>query len=417
MAVVKNFWLRDNTQKLGGAVIYQVKGQTLMRQLAPTVSNPRTDAQMSTRVRLANLVAFYRASAGWMKGAFESKAANQSDYNAFVSANASGNAVWLTKAQVEAGTCIVAPYTISRGSMGEIKQTATATMITSNLYVGELTITPTITVGQLSAALLANNNGLQNGDQLSVIQYIQNTGSAGAYTITCRAREMLLNTSSTELVSRFLPVDILGVSAGETPALSILTSSFVGGAAFLLSRTQGGRILVTTSSVTLTYGNSVYTAMTSTTQKETAIRSYGENTVVFLDSNVVADANAGVPTAVSIASVVIGGTTYAAGAYLPASLPASSQIVINLTAPLELSQAATLSITREGNQSALTSLTSSESSGEVMQLTFPTSTAVNIPRGSSDYTYVFAVSTGTALLSINLKREGSNDSGEGLGGN
>ena len=415
MAVVKNFWLKDNTQKLGGAVIYQVKGQTLMRQLAPAVSNPRTDAQMSTRVRLANLVAFYRASAGWMSGAFETKASNQSDYNAFVSANASGNAVWLTKAQVAAGTCIVAPYTISRGSMGEIKQTATATMITSNLYVGELTITPTITVGELSAALLSNNNGLQNGDQLSVIQYIQNTGSAGAYTVTCRAREMILNTSSTELVSHFLPVDILSVSAGETPALSILTSSFVGGAAFLLSRTQGGRILVATSSVTLTYGNSVYTAMTSTTQKETAIRSYGENTVVFLDSNVVADANAGVPTAVSIASVVIGGTTYAAGAYLPATLPASSQVVLNLTAPLELTQAATLTITREGNQSALTSLTSSETSGEVMQLTFPVSSAVSIPRGSTDYTYVFGVSTGTALLSINLKREGSNDSGEGLG--
>ena len=416
MAVVKNFWLRDNSQKLGGAVIYQVNGQTLMRQLAPAVSNPRTDAQMSTRVRLANLVAFYRASAGWMKGAFESKATNQSDYNAFVSANAAANAVWLTKSQVEAGTCIVAPYTISRGSMGEIKQTATATMITSNLYVGELTISEGTTIGELSAALIANNNGLQNGDQLSVIQYIQNTGSAGAYTITCRAREMLLNTSSVELVSRFLPVEILGVSSGETPALSILTSSFVGGASFILSRTQGGRILVTTSSVTLTYGNSVYTAMTSATQKETAIRSYGTNTVVFLDSNVVAAANEGIPTAASIASVVIGGRTYAAGSYLPASLPASSQVVINLTAPVELSQAATLTITRDGNQSALTSLTSSETSGEVMQLTFPTSSAVNIPRGSSDYTYIFAVSTGTALLSINLKREGSADSGEGLGG-
>ena len=416
MAVVKNFWLKDNTQKLGGAVIYQVNGQTLMRQLAPAVSNPRTDAQMSTRVRLANLVAFYRASARWMRGAFESKAANQSDYNAFVSANAAANAVWLTKSQVEAGTCIVAPYTISRGSMGEIKQTATATMITSNLYVGELTISAATTISELSTALITNNNGLQNGDQLSVIQYIQNTGSAGAYTTTCRAREMILDTSSVELVSRFLPVEILGVSTGETPALSILTSSFVGGAAFVLSRTQGGRILVTTSSVTLTYGNSVYTAMRSATQKESAIRSYGTNTVVFLDSNVVAAANEGVPTAASIASVVIGGRTYAAGSYLPESLPASSQVVINLTAPVELSQAATLTITRDGNQSALTSLTSSETSGEVMQLTFPVSKAVNIPRGSSNYTYIFAVSTGAALLSINLKREGSADSGEGLGG-
>lgn len=304
MAVVKNFWLRDNTQKLGGAVIYQSKGQTLMRQLAPSISNPRTDAQMEQRVKLANLVAFYRASASWMRGAFETKPTNQSDYNAFVSANAASNAVWLTKSQVDAGTCIVAPYTISRGSLGEIRQSLSGNLITSNLYVGDLTISATTTVGELSAALLANNNGITSGDQLSIIQYIQNTGTDGNYTIVCRAREVIINTASTELLSDYLPVSILAVTTGEAPALAISTSTFMGGAAFVLSRTTGGRILVSSSVVTLTPANVVYNAMTTTTQKETAIRSYGTNTTVFLDSQLAQTENSSVYTPLSIVQVL-----------------------------------------------------------------------------------------------------------------
>lgn len=300
MAVVNNFWLRDNKQKLGGAVIYQAKGQTLMRQLAPSISNPRTDAQMEQRVKLANLVAFYRASAKWMRGAFETKASNQSDYNAFVSANAAGNSVWLTKSQVDAGVCIVAPYTISRGSLGEIKQTIVGNLIASNLYVGALTISAELTIGQLSAALLEYNNGLQSGDQLSLIQYIQNTGSDGNYTIVCRARELLLNPTSTELVADYFPIDILAVTTGDNPALAVDTTSFTGGAAFILSRTIGGRIAVSSSAVTLTPSNSIYNAMTTTTQKEAAIRSYGTNTTVFLDSTLADQNNNSVYTPQSI---------------------------------------------------------------------------------------------------------------------
>jgi len=349
MAVVKNFWLRDNTQKLGGAVIYQVNGQTLMRQLAPAVSNPRTDAQMSTRVRLANLVAFYRASAGWMRGAFESKAANQSDYNAFVSANAAANAVWLTKSQVEAGTCVVAPYTISRGSMGEIRQSVTNTLIASNLYVGELTISSTTTIGDLSAALIANNNGIKNGDQLSIIQYIQNTGTGGTYSVVCRAYEVILNSSNILPLSNYLPVDILTTTGGEDSALAILTASFVGGASFILSRTQGGRILVSTSQVSLTANNAVYAAMISTNQKENAIRSYGANTTTFLDSTTASGANSDVASVVSILSIRVNSKTIAPGEMMPISISESDVVTINLSTAVE--DAAEIGIDFENIQS------------------------------------------------------------------
>lgn len=349
MAVVKNFWLKDNTQKLGGAVIYQVNGQTLMRQLAPAVSNPRTDAQMSTRVRLANLVAFYRVSAKWMRGAFESKAANQSDYNAFVSANAAANAVWLTKSQVDAGTCVVAPYVISRGSMGEIKQSVTATQIASNLYTGELTISAATTIADLSAALISNNNGLQNGDQLSIIQYIQNTGTGGAYSVVCRAYEVILNSSNILPLSNYLPVDILTTTGGDNSALAILTASFVGGASFIISRTQGGRILVSTSQVSLTANNAVYAAMTSTAQKENAVRSYGANTTTFLDSATASAANSDVASVISILSIRVGNMNIAPGEELPKLIRESDVVIINLSAAVE--EADQIGIDFENNRS------------------------------------------------------------------
>lgn len=317
MAVVKNFWLRDNKQKLGGAVIYQANGQTLMRQLAPSVSNPRTDAQMETRVKLANLVAFYRASAGWMRGAFETKPANQSDYNAFVSANAAQNSVYLTKTQVESGNAVVAPYQVSRGSLGEVVQTSSANRITSNIYVGALDLNESTTIAQLSAALLQNNNGLLEGDQLSIIQYIQNTGTDGNYTITCRPYEMILSLSDTRPVGAYLSASILVVSSEVTPSLSIDTSGFVGGVAFILSRTQGGRIMVSSSVVTLTSSNSVYAAMTTTSQKNDAIRSYGTNTVVFLDSNLASVSNAEVATAVQLITITRGSSVYRPGSFMP----------------------------------------------------------------------------------------------------
>lgn len=410
MAVVKNFWLRDNTQKLGGAVIYQVNGQTLMRQLAPAVSNPRTDAQMSTRVRLANLVAFYRASAGWMRGAFESKAANQSDYNAFVSANAATNAVWLTKSQVEAGTCVVAPYIISRGSMGEIRQSVTATLIASNLYTGDLVISGATTIADLSSALIANNNGLQNGDQLSIIQYIQNTATGGAYSIVCRAYEVILSTTNTLPLSNYLPVDILTTTGGDDSALAILTASFVGGASFILSRTQGGRILVSTSQVSLTSNNTIYAAMTSNTQKDAAIRSYGSNTTVFLDATTAGTANGGVATALQILQVLgPSGQNIASGGRLPV-LSTGQSIVVKLSEPVDMAEYVGALIQYQGESESF-GLTAAPSTGETAQITLTAQESTDRDGNSDVDPGYIEITIGQNTLRWNITTE----RGEGLG--
>lgn len=407
MAVVNNFWLRDNKQRLGGAVIYQSNGQTLMRQLAPSVSNPRTDAQMETRVKLANLVAFYRASAGWMRGAFEAKPANQSDYNAFVSANAANNNVWLTKTQVETGNAIVAPYVVSRGSLGEIVQTTEQNAIFTNLYVGTLSIEETTNVNQLTAAILNNNNGLQEGDQLSIIQYIQNTATNGSYTITCRPYEVILSLSDSTLLSNYLPVDILTTSNGDNAALGVLTSSFTGGAAFIISRTAGGRILVSTSSVTLTPNNTVYPAMTSDSQKSTAIRSYGTNTVVFLDSNLAGAANSNVNTSVAIIALIFEDQTYVNGSALPNDWPGGEDLTLILSAPVNVADGASVDISVDGETQKVHAIYNGPALNGVSSVKLTTEDAVqyNIVNTSPNTRVEFDAGTDNILLYAQYKMQ------------
>lgn len=353
MAVVNNFWLRNNKQKLGGAVIYQARGETLIRQLAPSVSNPRTDAQMEQRVKLANLVAFYRVSAKWMRGSFESKASNQSDYNAFVSANTGGNKVCLTKSQVDAGVAVVAPYQVSRGSLGEIVQTADEGMILVDLYVGDLEIGPNTTIAQFSRAILSNNNNIVEGDQLSLIQYIQNIATNGNYTITCRPYEVVLNLTDGSLLSAYFPVDILLTSGGDNRNLGVDTENFTGGIAFILSRTVGGRILVSSSSVTLTDPNDVYTAMITDAQKNEAIRSYGEATTIFLDSNLASQSNANVPTSAGILGFVYQNATYTPGSVIPNPFTQGASIQILFSAPVNVEQGAAVDFNNEGGSTSI----------------------------------------------------------------
>ena len=161
-------WLRGAKQRLAGAVLYQNNGQTLIRELAASVSNPRTASQMTQRVRLSNCVAVYRANKFWMKYAFEDKKDKESDYNAFIGENISNNAVALTKSEVNAGAAVAAPYTITRGSIGSIEQSIVDDDLHTNLFLLDDVEISTITVGEFSRQLIGANNGIVEGMQLSM---------------------------------------------------------------------------------------------------------------------------------------------------------------------------------------------------------------------------------------------------------
>lgn len=298
-------WLRGAKKKLGGTVLYTQGGRTLQRELAPEVKNPKTPAQMGQRVKWSNLVAFYRANAGWMPKAFENKKATQSDYNKFMSLNAANSRIYLTKEQARQGACVVDSYRVSDGTLQPVDIFPTAKDWTTNLYLTGLDkLDATTTVAAFSNALLSSNAGLRSGDQISFIRVTQlfNNTNDIPY-VQVRAYELLINEQGTGLLKDFWPIELIALGQQqETPALMVKNNNKQGGFAIIVSRTQGGRVLVSPSQVTQVNMADVINQYSSSAALQAAIDSYGRGDEVFLDSKN-ADAIGNNPTTLSITSV------------------------------------------------------------------------------------------------------------------
>lgn len=103
--------------KLGEQVFMRTGGEQRARAYLKVISNPRTKSQMSQRVKLANLVGFYRILRPLLGDSFLRRPANQSSYNAFVKENLASSRVYLTKEQASSGYVVTAPYTITDGTL------------------------------------------------------------------------------------------------------------------------------------------------------------------------------------------------------------------------------------------------------------------------------------------------------------
>lgn len=308
MAVLQNMWLRGAKKKLGGTVLYTQGGRTLQRELAPEVKNPKTPAQMGQRVKWANLVAFYRANASWMPKAFENKKATQSDYNKFMSLNAANSRIYLTKEQARQGACVVDSYRMSDGTLQPVDIFPAEQNWVTNLYLTGLDkLDATTTLAAFSNALLSSNAGLRSGDQVSFIRVTQlfNNTTDIPY-VQVRAYELLISEQGPGLVKDFWPIELIALGQEqETKALMVKNNNKQGGFAIIVSRTQGGRVLVSPSQITQVNMTDVINQYSSSAALQAAIDSYGRGDEVFLDSK---DANAigQQPTTLSITSVSSG---------------------------------------------------------------------------------------------------------------
>lgn len=400
MAVVNNLWLRGTKQRLAGTVLYQSMGRTLQRELAPQVTNPRTPAQMSTRVRLANLVQLYKAGRGWMKAAFENKKQTQSDYNAFVSANLANANVYLTKQQVAAGAGVVAPVVITKGSLPPISLTVQDPDLMSDLALGTVA-EPLTTVGEWSKALIENNPAIQAGDQLSLIQYVQQQQQDGTPYVVCRAYEVILDPNNSADWENFMPdyVGTGGPSAEET-YLKISEDAPTGGYALVLSRTVGSTIRVSSQSIVLTAGNTVYPLFTTQAAYDAAVASYGEGDSIFLSSESANNISGSQQVSRQILSVRIGSTTYGPSSSLPRTIPAGSTVslIFNDVVPAGAVSAASIT-TSESGATPEPLMNLSATGDNIVSGTIVDSVAA--PTGSGTYaTFSATLDGGTASIRI-----------------
>jgi len=349
MAILKSLVIRGASQRLGGMVLYTRSGETIARELAPAVSNPRTRVQMEQRVKLGNVVAMYRANRFWMAGSFEDKEEKESDYNAFVRANLSSNKVALTKQHIAAGAGVVAPYQITSGSIPAIDCVGTQTGIYSNIYTGNLIITSATTVQQFTSAILANNNGIVEGMQLSLVVNLQrrNESLAVPY-IVARAYEVILSLSDSTLLSEYFPDGILEIREDTGRPLAFNGSMMGdGAAAFILSQTVSGKTKVSSQSLVF-YGNqSIYSIYTSAIAVNAAIGSYGSTDTRFLDSNEAKEAS-GVVITNYVQAMGYSSHLYTQMQEVPTNMAEGTLLSIYFAQPLN--RPATVSMLIEGEQ-------------------------------------------------------------------
>lgn len=173
MAKVKGMMGTKLIGKLGPAVYYMRGGQNINRELAASVSNPKTEAQMNQRTKLANLVHLYQANKAWMERfAFENKPETQTVYNAFMAVNLGISQVYLTKAQAERNMTVLAPEQFTKGSLPIVPVQPFNTEDLGWVTGIKVSDDPNATfdrVSDLSSAILQYNRDWEDGDQLSIV--------------------------------------------------------------------------------------------------------------------------------------------------------------------------------------------------------------------------------------------------------
>lgn len=302
MAKVKSMNNRNLIGTLGGAVYYMRAGENVAREKAAFVTNPRSTSQMNQRVRLANLVNFYRANRAWMfRGAFENKPAKLSDYNAFVSRNIQTSDIALTKAEANAGAVIADTYQVTDGSLPMANVSASGRTA--------LLSTPGALAEDGNGALDFVTNiyntypGIQPGDQLSFIVLLNKRDGSGIPRLSVRAFEMTLiassaNTEAENAAELFANNDgnvtILAANGGYSFGYTAPTDTALA-YAICFSRTTQSGIKVSPSFVVLT-DDTFKDGYSSAEQFQKAIDSYGESVANFLDSGSVTAGDSNTPS-------------------------------------------------------------------------------------------------------------------------
>lgn len=274
--------------KLRGSVgqytFQRLNGQTVAKEKVEKKAVPtRTLAQMIRRVRWANLVNLYRAFEGTLHPSFEGKDPKVSDYNMFLQSNIGMSPIALTKNQAVQGGCVVAAYQITRGQLPAITYEFGAAAPIFDIALGSLTLGASTTVKAFSDAIINNNNGWRNGDQLSVYIARQTLDSTtGVPHVNISAIEFTLNTSdATTLVGDLIDIALFSVEDGKLA----LAGPVDGGVAAVHSRKVNGKTIVSTQSFLV--DNSIDNQFKGKAAFDEAIDSYGGvNQEDFLTPNI-----------------------------------------------------------------------------------------------------------------------------------
>lgn len=310
------FW-GNAVGKLGESVYYRANGQQRNRTYLKEIKNPKTRAQMTNRVKWANVINSWRLLKPYIAMGMQNRPTRQSDYNAFVSMNVKSSSVYLLKEEAQQNGSLLFPYVITRGTLGNRNMYSASV---TSLAVGDFNLVGG-TIGQLSAAIIENNAGFAIGDQITVIALGQDLGAGGIPIVVPAAFKFILTSADNDASV----LDAFEISGNITPVITNnrLAWEFAGvvysdfGAAIIQSRIDGsGQLLVSTSRISAAFdtpsGNQTVNSYGVTL--DDALNSYGYNSGAYLSPESYGGISAG-PVPVLI-SASLGGAAFAQTAKL-----------------------------------------------------------------------------------------------------
>lgn len=202
----------------------------------------RSEKQANTRCQLANVSANYQLFRCKKMQSFEGKEAGQNDFNIFVQVNYDRNPVFITKQDRKCGGCVLGNYQYSLGSLNPIAISLSAGgVLVTNIGLGSLVIDANTTVGEFSAAVLANNKDWQADDQLTFFYAEQMVDSEGVPRASMDPYRMVMST--TDQTKLWNVVSALGFSsvaaAGTGYVLGMGIALSNAGGSWIHSRNDG----------------------------------------------------------------------------------------------------------------------------------------------------------------------------------
>jgi len=255
------------------------KSRTIVSEKITSTTNRKTAAQQRNRMKWGNIIQMYKGIMPLLECAFENKADGVSDYNMFVKINMQQTPVYLTKAQVSGGACVIAPYTITQGSLPSIEVTASGSNDVTDISLGQLTISASTTVAQFANAVVENNKCYSHGDQISFYMCEQRVnGVTGLPYGVFEAYSVVLdkNDSTTLLLSK-VPSEAFTVVNGKLAHAAVTSNCAY---AWVHSRKSNDSTKV--SSQVLIGHNALLANYTNETAYTAAVNTYGGERNVFL---------------------------------------------------------------------------------------------------------------------------------------
>ena len=287
MAILKGIISKLNGSA-GNLTFKQLGGKTVVSEKISSTTDAKTSPQQKQRMKWANVVRMYKVLRDYMKLAFGGSTNGRNDYAKFVSTNLALAPVYLTKQEVNAGACIVAPYAITQGILKSISVAGKGNQAVTSIALGSLTITADTTIAQFSNAVVTNNREFNYGDQITFFLVHQTINEVTNMPIAdVEACAIVLDKNNS---AKLLPlVDDRGFAV-QSGCLAAKAGYDFGdhGMAWVHSRKQAGKTLVSTQY--LICDNALLTEYQSEAAYDMAAESYGGTNTVFLSPNSAASA-------------------------------------------------------------------------------------------------------------------------------